>query len=730
MTIELEGQVENITYSNDENGFTIAKIKQESGDNAVITAVGTMPSIIAGESIIMKGEWSNHPKYGRQFKVFEFKSTVPATMTGIKKYLSSGLMNGIGEVMADRIVKKFKEKTIDILENDIKRISEVNGIGKKRADLIKKSWDAQKEIRNVMIFLQSYGIGTGYAAKIYKRYGRDSIKIVNDNPFCLATDIHGIGFKTADTIAGKLGIPREAEVRVRAGLLYVLNTASEEGSVFYPYDILVKKSMEMLKVNKDIILKSIGELFYEKNIIIEDLNEDVADFKENNKAVFLPFYHTCEKSIAKRLHAIARSPSSLPSIDTGNAVNRMESKLSIELADRQREAVQTACTNKVMIITGCPGTGKSTIINAIINIFSPLNVRISLAAPTGRAAQRMIEATGMQAKTIHRLLEYSLAKGGFQRNSSMQLECDLLIIDEASMIDTLLMNNLMKAVQNRTHIIFVGDVNQLPAVGAGNVLNDLIRSGLFPVTTLTEIFRQARNSSIIMNAYMINSGTIPDLASAKKELDDFYFIEKEEPTEILSIIKRLIMERIPKKFRLDPVDDIQVLSPMYKGLIGADNLNRELQAMLNPSLIVLVRGEKIFKLCDKVMQVRNNYTKDVFNGDIGRIIMIDTELKQATISFDGRPVQYEYTELDELMLAYAITVHKSQGSEYPAVIIPLTMGHYMLLQRNLIYTAITRGKKLVVILGTKQAFVMGIRNNKTERRYTSLCEKLKTMNVN
>ena len=722
MLADLQGQIERITYTNDENGFTIARVKVY-GQRDLVTVVGNLMAPTPGEIIKMRGEWANHPKYGEQFKIVHCKTAVPASVYGIQKYLGSGLIKGIGPIMAKRIVIKFGKKTLDIIENDIEKLAEVDGIGKKRIRMVKKAWDDQKEIREVMLFLQTHGVSSGYATKIFKQYGSRSIGVVKQNPYRLATEIFGIGFVTADSIAEKLGFAKDSELRAEAGILYVLHQLADDGHVYYPYESLIKKCEEILGVDREVIVSAFGTIAYDKRIVIEDLNEEIEEFRENNKAVYLAKFHVSETSIATRLKTLINAPKSIRKIDSHKAIEWVQKQLAITLANKQVEAIRCATENKVMVITGGPGTGKTTIINAILKIFSKLKVRIMLAAPTGRAAKRMSEATGHEAKTIHRMLEYSIKKGGFQKNVEYPLGCDLLIVDEASMIDTILMHHLLKAIPPKATFILVGDVNQLPSVGAGNVLKDIIASGAVPVVELNEIFRQAKESLIIVNAHKINSGILPSLKPSGPK-DDFYFIEQEEPEEVLRIILELVKQRVPRRFGFDPVDDIQVLTPMHRGTVGAGNLNAELQKALNPGEDGIIRGNRTFRLNDKVMQVKNNYDKEVFNGDIGRITGIEPENQEVTISFDGRDVPYDFTDLDEIVLAYAVSVHKSQGSEYPAVIIPILTQHYVLLQRNLIYTGVTRGRKLVVIAGTRKALAIGVKNDKTEKRYTYLRYRL------
>ena len=720
---DLQGQIERITFTSEETGYTVARVKVH-GRRELLTVIGNIINPTPGEIIRMKGEWGNHPKYGEQFKIVLCQTTTPATVHGMEKYLGSGLIKGIGPVMAKRIVKMFGEKTLDIIENEIDRLVDVEGIGQKRIGMIRKAWEEQKEIRAVMIFLQSHGVSSGYAAKIFKQYGQEAIQIVQENPYCLATDIHGIGFITADKIAGKLGFAKDSDLRAAAGILYVLHELTDEGHVYYPYEPLVEKCREMLEIDREVIVKAIAAAALDKQIVVEDLNHDLANYEENNKAVYLAGYHIAEKALAARLKTLIGSTQAIRKIDSEKAIQWVQEKLSIALAEKQIEAVRQAAGNKVMVITGGPGTGKTTIVNAILKIFSAIKAKILLAAPTGRAAKRMSEATGHEAKTIHRMLEYNMRKGGFQKNEDSPLDCDLIIIDEASMIDTLLMHHLLKAIPAAATFILVGDVNQLPSVGAGNVLKDIMDSGIAPVVQLNEIFRQAKESSIIVNAHKINEGIIPNLQSQPDKTDDFYFIEQEDPEKALETVINLVRNRIPRRFGFDPVNDIQVLTPMHRGTIGAGNLNLELQKALNPGEEGVFRGGRHFKVNDKVMQIVNNYDKEVYNGDIGRIASIDEEEKEVKVIMDDREVVYDYSDLDELVHAYAVSVHKSQGSEYPAVVIPILTQHYVLLQRNLLNTGVTRGKKLVVIVGTKKAMAIAVKNNRTENRFTLLKQRL------
>ena len=725
MLTHLKGQIERITYTNEENGYSVVKLKVY-GRADLVNAVGSMMAPTPGEILDLKGEWSNHPKFGEQFKITHYKTEVPATVYGIQKYLGSGLIKGIGPVMAKRIVKKFGEATLDLIETDADKLVAVAGIGKKRIAMIKAAWEEQKEIREVMLFLQTHGVSSGYATKIFKQYGDQSIAVVQENPYRLATDIFGIGFITADGIAEKLGFDKQCQVRAEAGILYILHQLADEGHVYFPYEPLIQKCREMLEIERDLIIRAIGTNILAARIVLEDLNDDTGEFLENNKGVFLKKFHVSETGIAARLKRLLTAPKAIRAIDAQKAVDWVQKRLAIDLAENQAEAIKCASQNKILVITGGPGTGKTTIINAILKIFTPLKIRIQLAAPTGRAAKRMSEATGHEARTLHRLLEYSMKKGGFQKDHKHPLPCELLIVDEASMIDTILMHHLLKAIPLQATFILVGDIHQLPSVGAGNVLKDIIASHAIPVVKLDKIFRQARESRIIVNAHRINGGKMP-LSQNPGENSDFFFIEQEDPEQVLNTILDLAGKRVPEYFGLDPMNDIQVLTPMHRGVVGAGNLNLALQNRLNQNTQGIERGNRTFRMGDKVMQIKNNYDKEVFNGDMGRIVRLEPETREVIISFEGRELPYDFMDLDEVILAYAVSVHKSQGSEYPAVIIPILIQHYMLLQRNLIYTAVTRGKKLVILVGTRKALAIGIRNDKTLKRYTLLEKRLQAI---
>ena len=709
----LSGVVERITYVNEENGFCVIKIKSH-GFSDLITVVGNLAAVNVGSTLKLKGNWKFDSKYGRQFNAIDYQETVPATIAGIEKYLGSGLIKGIGPVYARRIVKHFKEDTLRVIEENPDALLEVEGIGQKRVDMIKKAWAEQKEIKNVMLFLQSNGVSTAYAVKIYKTYGNESINIVKSNPFRLADDIWGIGFKTADKIAQQLGFEKNSFERCKSGIIYVLNELSNDGHCYLKREQLVAEAVKMLEAEESLVNATLDRMIEEKIVISDEDN-----------AVYLPTLYYCETGVAKRIREILSEKSKISAINIDRIITRIQEEYNISYDEVQLEAIRTAAASKFMVLTGGPGTGKTTTTLAIIKVYQKMGLKVLLAAPTGRAAKRMSETTGMEAKTIHRLLEFKPAEG-YQKNSENPLDCDVLIIDETSMVDIVLMYNLLKAVANETIVILVGDVDQLPSVGAGNVLKDIIDSGIIKVIKLTRIFRQALGSAIITNAHRINKGEMPILKGGRNS--DFFYIQEEEPTKIAETIKSLCSKRLPDYYKVDPINDIQVLCPMQRGEVGAQNLNNILQEALNPGDVTIKYGGTIYRLKDKVMQVKNNYDKNVFNGDIGIISRIDMEDKTVTISFDGNEVEYDATELDEIVLAYATTVHKSQGSEYRIVVAPFTMQHYMMLQRNLLYTCVTRAKSVFVLVGSKKAIGIAVSNSKIQQRNTMLAKRLQEEN--
>ena len=698
--------VERITYQNPENGYSVLKVKVK-GYNDLVTLVGNLLEVPVGSVLLCRGEWKVDKRYGSQFVAATWEETMPATVYGIEKYLGSGLVKGIGPRFARAIVQRFGTETIDIIETEIERLYEVPNIGRKRVAKIRESWEKQKDIKNVMLFLQGSGVSTAYAAKIYREYGKESIDKVRENPYRLADDIWGIGFKTADGIAAKMGYEKEDPRRCRSGILYTLGQLSDEGHVYAGEEQLVKTAGQLLEAGETAIRDTLAGMLQAEDLILD------------KDAIYLPPFYHAECGTSRRLRDLAES--------TGRSLfdglfdpSSLTAETGIEYDEVQLAAIRQAVTSKVMVLTGGPGTGKTTTTQGIIAALKKAGLRVLLAAPTGRAAKRMSEATGMEAKTIHRLLEYN-PQDGYKRNDENPLEGDALIVDECSMIDILLMNNLLKAVPVGMRLVFVGDIDQLPSVGAGNVLRDIIDSQRIPVVRLVCIFRQAQKSRIVMNAHAINRGRFPDTSNGRDT--DFFFMREDDPERAAETIVRLVKERLPRAYRESP-DRIQVLTPMQRGVVGAANLNLLLQQALNPSGPSLGRGGYTYRQGDRVMQLCNNYAKEVFNGDLGYIREVDTEDRMLTVDFDGKKVEYDVTELDELTLAYATTIHKAQGSEYPIVVMPVLMTHFVMLQRNLIYTGITRAKKICVLLGAAKALAYAVRNVSVLKRNTRLKERL------
>lgn len=705
---ELRCVVEHITYQNQENGWSVMKVKVKGYDNPV-TLTGSLLDVPVGSVLSVTGDWRIDPKYGQQFVAQSWTEVMPATLYGIEKYLGSGLVKGIGPVYAKAIVSRFGLETIDIIDNDIERLLEVPRLGKKRVERIRDSWEKQKDIKEVMVFLQGYGVSSAFAAKIYRKYAKESIKKVQENPYQLADDIWGIGFKTADSIASKMGYGKNDPRRCRSGLLYTLNELAEEGHVYAEPEQLVAAAVKLLEAEETPVREALDSMIKSEDVITD------------NEVVYLPPFFHAENGSARRLRALLSEESCSDMLMAAEPeASYGSSSAGIVYDEVQQTAIQKALDSKVMVLTGGPGTGKTTTTQGIIAAFKARHMRILLAAPTGRAAKRMTEATGMEAKTIHRLLEYN-PMDGYKRNDDNPLEGDALIVDECSMIDIILFYNLMKAIPADMRLILVGDIDQLPSVGAGNVLRDIIDSQRIPVVRLTRIFRQAQSSRIVMNAHAINAGQFPNIKNGHDT--DFFFINQEDADEIVRLIIGLVRDRLPRKYGYPP-KEIQVLTPMQRGTVGASNLNIELQNALNPYGPSLARGGYTFREGDKVMQIRNNYDKSVFNGDIGYITAVDTNDRTLTVTFDSRLVEYDITELDEIVLAYAVTIHKSQGSEFPVVVMPVTMKHFVMLQRNLIYTGITRAKKICVLVGTTRALAYAIRNQTVSKRNTKLKERL------
>ncbi len=781
--------VERITYQNAENGYSVIKCRAR-GYQDLVTVVGVMPDVHVGSVLELGGTWRVDAKYGRQFSMETFEETLPATVYGIEKYLGSGLIKGVGPKFAARIVKQFGADTLNVIEEDPDRLLEVEGIGRVRVERIKKSWEEQKEIKNIMLFLQSHDVSTSHATRIFKTYGNESISIVTENPYRLADDIWGIGFRTADTIAEKLGFDKEKYARLRSGILYTLNTLSGEGHCYATRDLLLKTGTELLSVDESVLSMTLDEMIRTGDLITEPIRGaeesgagstgsvgdagSGADQGVPAKAIYLPPFYFSETGAAKRMAAIFHNTMGIH-VETDGLAERISRRTGMQYDEYQMQAIMTAVHSKILVLTGGPGTGKTTTTLGIITAFREAGARILLAAPTGRAAKRLSEATGMEARTIHRLLEVKPPEG-YKKNEEDPLAGDVLIVDECSMIDIMLMYSLLKAVPDNMTLILVGDIDQLPSVGAGNVLRDIIDSGCFPVVRLTRIFRQSAQSRISRNAHRINSGHMPDISNGRSS--DFFFMDMElraqkrglDPSdstvlaaEAAETITELVSEKLPRYYKL-PASEIQVLTPMQRGVVGAANLNQVLQQALNPGDTGLKRGGTLFRPGDKVMQIRNNYDKEVFNGDIGVVVSVNMEERELAVQFDGtggsaagvsaggasvasvgmasvgaagasaagayaaggdRTVTYDVSELDELVLAYAATIHKSQGSEYPIVVLPILMNHFVMLQRNLIYTGITRAKKVLVLVGTKKALAYSVKNLTVSDRSTMLKERLR-----
>jgi exodeoxyribonuclease V alpha subunit len=708
------GMVERVSFHNVDSGFCVLRVKAR-GQRELVTVVGHAAAISAGEFIRASGNWTNDRTHGVQFRAGFLKTSPPTGLDGIERYLGSGMIRGIGPVYAKKLVGAFGEAVFELIEQQPDRLREVMGIGPKRAAQIVAGWAEQKVIREIMLFLHTHGVSTSRAVRIYKTYGNEALQVIGENPYRLARDIRGIGFVTADRLAAKLGIEKTASIRVRAGISYALAEAADEGHCGLPLDELVSLTAKLIEVPDQLIGAAISDEIAGGNV--------VADTVDGRSCIFLARLHNAERAIADRLHTLGSGAPPWPTIDVGKAIPWVEAQTGMTLAPSQHEAVQLALRSKVVVITGGPGVGKTTLVNSILRIVRAKGVVVAMCAPTGRAAKRLTETTGSEACTVHRLLETNPRTGSFRRNQANPLACDMLVLDEASMVDVPLMRSLLQALADRAALMIVGDVDQLPSVGPGQVLKDMIAAGVIPVVRLTEVFRQAAESHVIANAHQINRGQMPELQTVNGS--DFYFVDAIEPEDAVRKLLAMVRDRIPARFGLDPVRDIQVLCPMNRGGLGARSLNQELQQALNPPGEARVeRFGWIYSAGDKVMQVENNYQREVFNGDLGIVCRIDMEAGELVVDFDGREVVYGFGELDELVLAYATTIHKSQGSEYPAVVIPLTTQHYVMLARNLLYTAVTRGKRLVVLIGQRRALAIAVRNGAARLRWSKLREHL------
>jgi exodeoxyribonuclease V alpha subunit len=731
MAEHLSGVIERVTFHNPDSGFAVLRVLA-SKPRGQVTVVGQLPSVVAGEYVEADGDWVHDRDHGRQFKATELRTTPPQTVEGIEKYLGSGMVKGIGPHFARKIVEAFGERTLAIIDENPSFLSEVKGIGPRRIERIRDSWHQQKAVRGILVFLQSHGVGTARAVRIYKTYGDRAVELVRENPYRLATDIWGVGFKTADELAGKLGIDRASPLRARAAVRYVLQELSDDGHVGYPEADVIARTVELTGIDGTVVEGAVEVGRQEEEFVRDPLTLPSPPGRGEGRVrgdgeswIYLTPMYVAETGVARDLRGLCAGRHPLPAINVDAAMAWVEKKMGLELAVTQRDAIRRAATQKVLVVTGGPGTGKTTIVRGILEVFAAKGLKVALAAPTGRAAKRLSETTGREAKTIHRLLEFDASFGGFRRNRDKPLDLELLVIDETSMVDIVLMSQLLRAVPPWACLVLVGDVDQLPSVGPGSVLADVIASKAVPVVRLTEIFRQAEQSWIVRAAHAVNHGELPQ--SAPVSQGDFYFVEANAPGKIIDTIITMARDRIPGKFGLDPLRDVQVLAPMNRSELGVRNLNTRLQGVLNPASPAkkeLQRFGWTFRVGDKVLQTVNDYDKDVFNGDIGRVAGIDESEQEMTVEYEGRRIAYDFGELDELALAFALSIHKSQGSEYPAVVIPLHTQHFVMLQRNLLYTGITRGKKLVVLVGSRKALAAAVSRRDTFQRMSGLCRRL------
>ncbi|MEI6168538.1 MAG: ATP-dependent RecD-like DNA helicase [bacterium] len=709
----LKGTVNRVLYCSTDTGYCVCGVIPRDKDvKDEVMVVGNAPTAVEGETIEAEGRWTHHSKHGRQFQATRIECHAPVTIAGIKRYLSSGMIKGIRAGLADRLVEAFGKRTLEIIDKEPFRLQEVAGIGANRREMIKESWREQKAIRDIMVFLQSHEVGTACAMRIYKQYGEQAISVVRENPYRLCYDVWGIGFKTADRVALSLGVPPHSLNRARAGILYILQTMSEEGHCFCPREDLIPAAEQMLEIPGDILKEAIAQGVGDGTLV-----------DERGTVYLMPLYQA-ETGVAESLERLLDTHVSHPPIQFDKALSWAEEQMGIGFAAAQRSALEMALSRKVSIITGGPGVGKTTIVRALVDIYNTRKFEICLAAPTGRAAKRMEESTGIPAKTLHRLLKYIPGTNRFEHGPGNPLKGEVFILDEVSMIDIQLMNAFLGALPPTATLVFVGDADQLPSVGAGNVLRDMIDSGVIPLTILETIFRQEAQSWIVRNAHRVNSG-LPFEFPENAAPSDFFFIESDTPEDVIAKMLELVSSRIPRKFHFDPMTEIQVLTPMRRNQLGSENLNPILQQALNPGGVAIRRFGREYREGDRVLQIRNNYDKDVFNGDIGQVAAVDPDIQEVIVNYDGRRVVYSVEELDELDLAYACSVHKSQGSEYPAVVLLMTTHHFKLLQRNLLYTAMTRGRKLVCLIGSKKAVSMAIRNNHVSFRRTALKDRLK-----